>query len=117
MGLGERHPYDPDSFLSLGQPSSDGDLAPWPIARHSAHLRRGRAWLFGLGASRSRFINWTGGTRYNILNKGLTSILMNPGARPGLSFGPPRAIHHRAHRVFEQLSAKYALFGQCFRSA
>ena len=49
---------------------------------------------------RSRFINWTGGTRYNILNKGLTSISMNPGARPGLSFARPvpRAVHHRAHR-------------------
>src|SRR5262249_6314551 len=53
-----------------------------------------------LCASRSRFINWTGGTRYNILNKGLTSISMNPGARPGLSFARPvpRAVHHRAHR-------------------
>jgi hypothetical protein len=48
LALGERHRYDTDRFLSLGQPPGDCDLAAWRIARHSAHLRRGRSWLFGL---------------------------------------------------------------------
>jgi len=51
LGLGERHRYDTGSFLSLGQPPSNGDLAARRIARHSAHLRRGRYWLSGLAGT------------------------------------------------------------------
>ena len=40
-----------DRFLSLGQPPGNCGLAARRIARHSAHLRRGRSWLFGLAGA------------------------------------------------------------------
>ena len=53
LGLGprERHRYNTGRFLSLGQSSGDRGLAAWCPARHSAHLRRGSSWLFGLAGA------------------------------------------------------------------
>src|SRR5262249_17388026 len=51
LALGERHRYNTDRFLSLGQPPGNCGLAAWRIAWHSAHLRRGRSWLFGLAGA------------------------------------------------------------------
>ena len=51
LGLGKRHRYDTNSFLSLGEPSGNGDLAAWCIAWRTAHLRRGGSRLFGLAGA------------------------------------------------------------------
>ena len=46
LGLGQRRRWNTGSSLSLGQPSSNRDLAARRTARHSAYLRRSRSRLY-----------------------------------------------------------------------
>ena len=52
LGLCQRGRWNTGSRVSLGQPSSNSDLAAWRTARHSAYLRRSRSRLFGVESAR-----------------------------------------------------------------